>query len=252
MNLRFPELDVYKSPPQVARVLTEAWGRANLYCASCPSNVLQPTRPNARAVDFECDFCGENYQLKSGKTLPKTRIVDAAYKAMIAAIRSDRAPNLLYLHYELTSGVRSLLLVPRFFFTEECIEARKELASSARRAGWVGCNIRLDRIAPEGRIGLVENGCIAPRATVRERFRKIAPLSEIPPTLRGWTLAVLLQLHSIGRQDFTLEQAYQAEAALAAQFPRNRNIRPKIRQQLQVLRDLGILEFLGRGCYRFS
>ena len=30
----------------------------------------------------------------------------------------------------------------------------------------------------------------------------------------------------------------------------NRNIQPKIRQQLQVLRDLGLLEFLGVGEYR--
>lgn len=30
-------------------------------------------------------------------------------------------------------------------------------------------------------------------------------------------------------------------------FPGNRNIRPKIRQQLQVLRDMGILVHVGRG-----
>jgi type II restriction enzyme len=32
--------------------------------------------------------------------------------------------------------------------------------------------------------------------------------------------------------------------------PLNRNIRPKIRQQLQVMRDHGVLEFLGQGRYR--
>jgi hypothetical protein len=34
--------------------------------------------------------------------------------------------------------------------------------------------------------------------------------------------------------------------------PANRNVQAKIRQQLQVLRDLGHLDFLGNGSYRFK
>lgn len=34
--------------------------------------------------------------------------------------------------------------------------------------------------------------------------------------------------------------------------PANRHVRDKIRQQLQVLRDLGLLEFLGAGSYKFT
>ena len=37
---------------------------------------------------------------------------------------------------------------------------------------------------------------------------------------------------------------------LTEQFARH--VRPKIRQQLQVLRDLGLLTFLGDGRYRLS
>jgi type II restriction enzyme len=37
------------------------------------------------------------------------------------------------------------------------------------------------------------------------------------------------------------------EKSLMQIFPGNRNIRPKIRQQLQVLRDMGILIHLSRG-----
>jgi type II restriction enzyme len=33
-------------------------------------------------------------------------------------------------------------------------------------------------------------------------------------------------------------------------YPGNRNVRPKIRQQLQVLRDQGYLDFIGPGRYR--
>jgi Dam-replacing family. len=43
---------------------------------------------------------------------------------------------------------------------------------------------------------------------------------------------------------------YGFEAKLGAIHPENRNVRPKIRQQLQVLRDMGFLAFSGRGAYR--
>ena len=40
------------------------------------------------------------------------------------------------------------------------------------------------------------------------------------------------------------------EERLSRLYPGNHNVRPKIRQQLQVLRDRGWLEFVGRGRYR--
>ena len=43
---------------------------------------------------------------------------------------------------------------------------------------------------------------------------------------------------------------YGLEGWLREIYPQNRHIRPKIRQQLQRLRDLGYLEFIDRGIYR--
>jgi len=54
----------------------------------------------------------------------------------------------------------------------------------------------------------------------------------------------------IGRDTFSLDDVYAFEDRLTALYPGNRNVRPKIRQQLQVLRDRGFLEFTGRGRYR--
>jgi type II restriction enzyme len=53
-----------------------------------------------------------------------------------------------------------------------------------------------------------------------------------------------------GAESFTLADMYGFEERLSAIYPGNRHVRPKIRQQLQVLRDRGWLEFLGRGRYR--
>lgn len=67
---------------------------------------------------------------------------------------------------------------------------------------------------------------------------------------RGWLFDVLHCINGITSTEFTLSQIYQFEKVPEMKYPSNHNIRPKIRQQLQVLRDRGIIEFLGNGNYR--
>ena len=55
---------------------------------------------------------------------------------------------------------------------------------------------------------------------------------------------------TIGRSEFEIDDVYAFEGRLAALYPNNRNVKPKIRQQLQVLRDSGFLDFIGHGRYR--
>ena len=67
---------------------------------------------------------------------------------------------------------------------------------------------------------------------------------------RGWTLDVLNCVNMIEETTFTLEQMYRFEEMLAIKHPDNHHVKDKIRQQLQMLRDNGIIEFIGRGHYR--
>lgn len=66
---------------------------------------------------------------------------------------------------------------------------------------------------------------------------------------RGWIADVLACVRRLGKEKFTLPEVYEFESELQMKHPKNRNIRPKIRQQLQVLRDRGIVSFEGRGRY---
>ena len=66
---------------------------------------------------------------------------------------------------------------------------------------------------------------------------------------RGWILDILNCVNKIEDKVFTLEQMYSFVDVLALKHPENHHIKDKIRQQLQVLRDNGIIEFLGRGRY---
>jgi len=145
--------------------------------------------------------------------------------------------------------VQNLLFVPRFFFTESIIQKRKPLSEHARRAGWVGCNILLGEIPSDGKLWLVSNGLETRASDVRKQFERMRPLERLDAHLRGWTLNVLKIVRKIGRKEFSLSEAYLFAPELARIYPHNRYIRHKIRQQLQVLRDLGVLKFTGRGHY---
>lgn len=69
-------------------------------------------------------------------------------------------------------------------------------------------------------------------------------------SLRGWKLEVFKCAHSIPNQTFTLKEINKFEPHLKNIFPSNKHITDKIRQQLQYLRNLGLIEFLGNGNYR--
>ena len=67
---------------------------------------------------------------------------------------------------------------------------------------------------------------------------------------RGWLLDILNCVNGIEKQVFSLDEVYAYEDILSVKHPLNKNIRPKIRQQLQVVRDMGVIEFTQRGVYR--
>ncbi|MGA8309472.1 MAG: DpnI domain-containing protein [Terriglobales bacterium] len=179
----------------------------------------------------------------------RLRSWDAGYHAMIRAIRADTAPHLLLLQYTNEWCIANVLLIPRMFFTENTIEKRKPLSATARRAGWVGCNILLRGIPVDGKIAIVSGGVPAPTERVRSEFERVKGLAKLPPRLRGWTVDVLNVIRRLGKRRFLLHELYQMETELQLLHPQNRNIRPKIRQQLQVLRDIGLISFKGRGSY---
>jgi type II restriction enzyme len=177
--------------------------------------------------------------------------MDAGYDAMTKAIERGSTPNLLVLHYDRVRWeARNLILIPRFALSLSCIEKRRPLGPNARCSGWVGCNILLANIPLDARIPLIAAGAPQEPSRVRELYRRLRPLETQGHEARGWTLDVLRLVRGLGADRFSLADIYKQEGDLQRLHPHNRNVRPKIRQQLQRLRDFGLLEFLGDGTYR--
>lgn len=240
----------YKSSAQRVRVMSESWLGNNMYCPNCGNPKIQHMTNNSPVADFQCDNCGEIYELKSKKGNLGKKIADGAYSTMIERITSDSNPDLFLLQYSEQYDVTALMLIPRFFFVPEIIEKRKPLAPTARRRDWVGCNILYHQIPDQGRIEIINNSSVINRSDVIESYKRIKQLKTKSLESRGWLLDVLNCVNDIKSDVFTLNEVYDYVELLQQKHINNNNVEAKIRQQLQFLRDKGFIEFLGRGQYR--
>jgi type II restriction enzyme len=117
------------------------------------------------------------------------------------------------------------------------------------RAGWVAISCSTE-IPPDGRIAVVAEGKLIVASLVRRAYDRLRPLEKVKGEKRGWTLDVLQVVRSLNKTQFTIADMYGRAGELTNLHPDNRHVRDKIRQQLQVLRDMGLPEFLGGGRYR--
>jgi type II restriction enzyme len=243
----------YVSGTQRARAWTEGWVASEAFCPSCGRPSLRPFRNNEPGRDFYCTHCQEDYQLKSTKGPLRRKLTDGAYPTLAAQIAASGHANFLFLRYDSERrSVTDLLAVPKQFISLSSIERRRPLGPKARRAGWTGANILLDQIPSTGRVYIVESSLVRPESDVVSDWARTSFLRDASSSQRGWLIDVMLCVEEIGRPEFTLGDVYTFEPKLALIYPENRNVRPKIRQQLQVLRDSGYLIFLGQGRYRLS
>jgi type II restriction enzyme len=252
MKLGFEEgQSPYDNPSQSARAWTERWVRDWLFCPSCGNPRINPFPSNSPVADFLCESCKEEYELKSQKNRFGTKVLDGAFRTMCARLASPNNPSLLLLNYDRKRlSVTNVFVVPKHFFVREIIEERKPLAPTARRAGWIGCNILLSEIPKSGKIFFVRDEQLQSKELVLAQWQKTLFLRDQEPEARGWLIEVMKCVDLIGKREFQIEEVYAFEPRLSQLYPGNRHVKPKIRQQLQVLRDMGYLDFVSRGYYR--
>jgi type II restriction enzyme len=244
----------YSNKSQQSRVITETWVEANVFCVSCGNDRLKKFENNRPVADFFCESCHREYELKSKRGTIGETVIDGEYHKKIERLNSSTNPSLLMLGYDDTSyRALELSIVPFFFFTENLIQKRNPLSATARRAGWTGSNILLSELPEAGRIYFFRNGEVRTKKKILsdwERTNFLAGRQSLEQ--RGWVIDVLKCVEKIGEKEFSLADVYQFETELASKHIGNRHVKDKIRQQLQVLRDQGFLEFIGRGQYRLK
>jgi len=253
LKLSFDHVDAYASGSQRIRVITEYWVYRSVFCPNCGSD-LNNFENNRPVADFYCRKCLEEYELKSKHGSVGKKVVDGAYFTMIERLISENNPNFFFLTYDKTTlEIRNFLTIPKYFFVPDIIEKRKELNITARRAGWVGCNIVMSNIPEFGKIFYVQNGVIKSKNEVLDKWNKTEFVKGTHNIeAKGWLLDVLLCVERIKKKEFSLDEVYAFEPYLKAKHLLNNNVKAKIRQQLQLLRDKNVIEFVDRGHYRLT
>jgi len=246
--------DRYTSQSQKIRVLTESWVDREAYCPNCGHLDIERYGNNRPVADFFCSNCKEDYELKSKRDSVGTKIVDGAYRTMLERLQSSVNPNFFFLSYDLQKfEVLNFLVIPKHFFVPDIIEKRKPLAQTARRAGWVGCNILLQSIPQTGKIFFVRNRVVEPKEGVLDKWKKTLFLREEKEIVaKGWLLDIMRCVEKIGKKEFVLDDVYAFEKELSQLHLDNKHVKDKIRQQLQILRDKGYLEFVSPGHYQLT
>ena len=125
---------------------------ARAYCPHCGKPKISAFPNNKPLADFYCTSCSEEFELKSQKGKIGAKVLDGEFNAKCERLAASNNPNLLLVNYDLKSlTVVNLFIVPKHFFVREIIEERKPLAATARRAGWIGSKILLDRVPESGK-----------------------------------------------------------------------------------------------------
>ena len=243
----------YKSPSQKIRVLTESWVSSQIYCPSC-GYIINKYANNKPVADFYCQYCHEDFELKSKKNNNFNKIVNGAYNSMIKRLQDSRNPNLFLLNYDFSNlTIFNFFVIPKYFFIPSMIEKRNPLSNTARRAGWVGCNILLQAVPQKGKIYFIKAGNIQDKQLVLDNWNKTLFLQEEKEIkARGWLLDVMSCIDKLNKKEFTLDEVYTFENELSQLHPENKHIKAKIRQQMQFLRDKKYLDFMSRGYYRLT
>lgn len=250
MRLNTALVENYKSNSQKTRVMSEDWVGKNVFCPVCGNPHICNLENNKPVADLQCSNCGEIFELKSKKGELGKKIPDGAYSTMVERINSITNPDLFVLQYNNDYKVTDLMLIPKFFFVESIIQKRKPLPPTARRAGWVGCNILFGEIPCQGQIEIIHRGVVRKADDVVMQYNKIKALQTNNIENRGWLIDVLNCVNKTNETEFSLEDVYKFSKLLQDKHPDNHHIEAKIRQQLQVLRNKGAIEFLGQGKYR--
>lgn len=236
---------------QAIKMLSEFWTANNIFCPICWSALIQH-KIDKPVNDLFCRDCKADFELKSskgnlGKTIPWW-----AYEIMIKEM-IDNPMHLFVLKYSEDYTIKNFLVVPKYFFIPEIIQKRntsKVKQKNWKIRLWTWWNILFDKI-PEGwKIHYIENWKYKTRTEILNEWEKIKFLEKEKSTSKGWIFDIMIYIEKLNKKEFTLDEIYSFEHELKLKHPENNNIKPKIRQQLQFLRDKWYLEFLEKGNYR--
>ena len=155
---------------------------------------------------------------------------------------------MLLFYDEKAMAVVDFQIIHHSFITKKNIIPRKPLSPTAKRAGWQGCLIDIEKVPDIARVFVIRNGVLNFSGKSNKKWQVSNHANRLSVDNRGW-LSEVLSVVDKQPDNFNLNDMYKYESYFETLHPGNNNIQAKIRQQLQIIRDMGLLEFIKRGEY---
>jgi len=232
--------------PASVKVWSEGWA-AERACPYCVSTSLILVDEPAR--DLLCTACGEYYELKATRNAAALRSRAGSFAAYQARFDSD-PPNLLLLTYAYDGRdhvARGLRVVPRTLVDGGLLEAS---AASTLHTGRVVrlCSLLIGQVPVLARIPVLVEGCDVLASSVAGELRRWQSLT--PCSGSQWHREVLRIIGWLNKPSFSRTELLQFRPWLERCFPDASTPSQTLSRVLQELRDVRVIEFVGRGEYR--
>ena len=232
-------------------MLTEFWTANNIFCPICWSALVQH-KIDKPVNDLFCRDCKADFELKSSKGNLWKTIPWWAYDIMMKEM-ANNPMHLFILKYAKDYTIKNFLVVPKYFFIPEIIQKRntsKVKQKNWKIRLWTWWNILFDKIPESWKIHYISNWTYKTRTEILKEWEKVKFLEKEKSSSKGWIFDIMICIEKLNKREFTLQDIYAFENELKLKHPKNNNIKPKIRQQLQFLRNKKYLEFIEKWKYK--
>ncbi len=153
--LQVRQTNNWKSESRVVGEACEYYVKNKIKCVRCDTNNFEKCKINEKSKDLVCMSCNQKYQIKA-KSATRKQVNNIRCKQQVKTIGGDYSTTLhnlseqidyLIILYEKQSyEILDILYIRSENVNSDCIIPRKPLSSTAKRAGWQGCNILFGNI----------------------------------------------------------------------------------------------------------
>ena len=152
--LQTKQINNWKSKSRIIGEACEDYVKNTIKCIRCNNN-FEKCKPNEKSKDLICISCNQKYQIKAKnvsykqvnniKCKKQFRTIGGEYSTTLNSI-NEKIDYLIILYEKQSYKILNVLYITNENINSSCIIPRKPLSSTAKRAGWQGCNILFDNI----------------------------------------------------------------------------------------------------------
>jgi type II restriction enzyme len=145
----------WKSESRIVGEACEYYIKNKIKCVRCNDTNFKKYKTNETSKDLICISCSQKYQIKAKSATQKQvnniknkdifKTIGGEYYTTVKNIY-EQIDYLIILYEKKTYKIINILYIKYENINLNCIIPRKPLSTTAKRAGWRGCNIIFDNI----------------------------------------------------------------------------------------------------------